>query len=93
LAGFPPNNTFSGIGPGSSLDPDVTFNPNRPNGTYSDAIFLSPTSKNSSSTSNLSLIELDLVARVAPVPEPSSTLLAMVGGFGLLALLRGRRHN
>ena len=91
LTGFPTNNTFSGIAPGSSLDPTIGFNPNRSDGTYTDAIFLTLTSANSTATSNLPTIELDVTALV--VPEPSSLLLVLGGFGGLIALQRARRLN
>jgi len=91
LSAFPTNNTFSGIAPGGSLDPTIGFDPNRSNGTYSDAIFITLTSTNSSSTSNLDVIELDLFAQV--IPEPSSLLLVLGGFGGLIALQRARRLN
>jgi hypothetical protein len=91
LTGFPTNNTFSGIAPGSSLDPTISFDPNRLNGPYAESIFLTVTSANSSTTSNLPTIEIDIYAQV--IPEPSTWLLVLGGFGGLIALQRARRLN
>jgi hypothetical protein len=91
LTDFPAANMFSGIEPGSSLDPGIGFDPNKPNGIYTNVIFLNPNSENTSSTTSLNAIQLDLTAQV--VPEPASWVL-MLGGVGVLIAwqrMRSRR--
>ena len=85
LAGF---TSFSGIASGSAFDPDVTFSTARPQGTYSDTLFINPSSANASGTSGLGTIQLDLGSQV--VPEPGSALLLALGGG--LFLIRRRRN-
>jgi len=88
LSGFDP---FSGIGPGGSVDPEVTFNSGLAEGTYSGSILWTPTSGNASSVTNLAPIQLNIQAEV--IPEPSTWAL-LVGGAGLLvAFQRGRRRR
>ena len=85
LAGFDP---FSAVASGSFLTGDVKFNSAMALGSYSDSFFLNPTSTNTSSTSTLAAIRLNLTANV--VPEPGSAFLLALGG-GLLAARRSRR--
>jgi hypothetical protein len=77
--------SFSGIAAGneSTADPDVTFDSAKPEGTYTDTLFLSPTSTNAQDSTNLTAIQLDVRATV--VPEPGATLFLLVGAAGLIA--------
>ena len=86
LVGF---GLFSGIGPGSALDPDVTFNSAKPFGLYTDTVVLNPTSTNSSGTSARSAVQVDLSANV--VPEPGSVVLLALGG-GWFLVRRRQKH-
>ncbi|MGZ5024314.1 MAG: PEP-CTERM sorting domain-containing protein, partial [Chthoniobacterales bacterium] len=78
---------FSNIIPGSSLDPNVTFDSSQALGTYSNTLTLSPTSSNASGTSNLNDVTLTLQGQIIIVPEPS-TWAMLLGGGGMLIVLR-----
>jgi hypothetical protein len=81
--------TFSGIAPGSTLDPNVSFNSAMNTGTYTGQVLLTPSSSNASSTTSLSTITLNLQATI--VPEPSTWALALAGAGLLVAVQRLRR--
>ena len=82
--------SFSGIAPGSSLDPNLSFDSSQGIGSYSDQILLNPTSSNASGNSNLSQIQISLVAQI--IPEPSTYAMLIAGGVMLLALRRFARR-
>ncbi|MFL6541478.1 MAG: hypothetical protein ACJ8HU_12015, partial [Chthoniobacterales bacterium] len=82
---------FSRIGPNSEVDPSVSFNSAMTVGTYTGRITVNPTSTNTSGTSNLNAIQLNLTATI--IPEPSSWVLGLVGGSLLVTLQRFRRRR
>jgi hypothetical protein len=81
LGGF---TAFSGITPGNSFDPAVTFDTARPTGTYTDSILLTPSSSNASGAVNRPAIQLNIQGQIIAVPEPASLglLLAAVPLLG-----------
>ncbi|MEP6810122.1 MAG: choice-of-anchor D domain-containing protein, partial [Chthoniobacterales bacterium] len=89
LTGF---NTFAGVTSGTSHDVSVGFDSNRAAGTYSNSLFFNPTSGNTSSTTNLGAIQLNLQAQVVVVPEPSTWGMIVSGTLVLLACQRSRRR-
>jgi hypothetical protein len=88
LSGF---GAFSNIAPGSALDPDVSFNSSQAMGSYNEAVLLNPSSSNTSGTSSLNQIQLDLRAQI--IPEPSTWMLLFAGAGLLFALQRIRRRG
>lgn len=92
LTGF---EAFSGVGPGGNdpNQPTVSFDPNRPSGTYTDNVFLTPTSTNPSGTTGIPGVPQIQVTLQATVPEPRTWALLSVGGIWILiaAWRKGRK--
>ncbi|MDQ2658967.1 MAG: PEP-CTERM sorting domain-containing protein [Verrucomicrobiota bacterium] len=90
LTGF---NPFSGVASGGAINPSIAFNTAMPVGTYTDTLFLMPTSANASGTSSLTSIQLNLQADIVNVPEPASWAMILAGAAILGALQRFRRRS
>lgn len=88
LAGF---GAFSGINPGTMVDPSVTFDSNQAFGSYTDTILLNATSTNASGSTNLAPVPLNIQAQV--VPEPGAGALILLGGAMLFARQRLLRRK
>jgi hypothetical protein len=82
---------FSGLGPGATDSPGVSFNSNTAQGLYTDDLSLSPTSSNPSGSSALNVIHLELSITV--VPEPASAFLLALGSSLVLARRRRRARS